>query len=173
MKKEIKIFKKKVPILAIMMAIMVIGTASAALISNYGTLSGTYQVKQTFFVLGDNEENDLLIFGPDGRSNFIIVNTGDYREVEINTTLYLDLPVEATPEQIIACEVTDTEGITVTVDGTPLVYENGKYNPIIVQILYGEPEIIHIPVIFDADPALLPGIYTIQVKVNPISTPLS
>jgi len=39
MKKKIELFGKKVPILAVVMAVLIIGTASAAVFMNYATLT--------------------------------------------------------------------------------------------------------------------------------------
>ena len=170
MKKEIKIFKRKVPVLAVMVILLLIGTSSAALIANYATLSGTYEVKQTVFVVGDNEANTKLTFGADGVGTFIILNTGNDAEVEILTTLYLDLPTDPTPEDVSPYEVTDVEGITISIDGIDLVYGEEDYLPATVQVLGGEPGINHVTVAFDSVPAVVPGEYTIQVEVNPPST---
>ena len=170
MKNKIEIFKRKVPILAVMVILLIIGTASAALIANYATLTGIYEVKQTIFVVGDNEENDLITFGTNGVGTFIIINTGDDAEVEILTTLYLDLP-DPVPEDMSPHEVTDVEGITITVNEIDLAYGEESYLPVIVQVLSGEPGITHVTVTFDSVPAVVPGDYTIQIEVNPPSTP--
>ena len=170
MNKKIEIFKRKVPILAVVVILLIIGTASAALIANYAILSGTYEVKQSVFVVGDNEANTKMTFGADGVGTFIIINTGEDVEVEILTTLYLDLPTDPTPEDMSPYEVTDVEGITISVNGIDLVYGEESYLPATVQVLTGEPGINHVTVTFDSVPALVPGEYTIQVEVNPPST---
>ena len=169
MNKKIEIFKRKVPILAVVVILLIIGTASAALIANYAILNGTYEVKQTVFVVGDNEANTKMTFGTDGVGTFIIINTGNDTEVEILTTLYLNLP-DPTPEDVSPYEVTDVEGITISVNGIDLVYGEENYLPAIVQVLSGEPGITHVTVTFDSVPAVIPGEYTIQVEVNPPST---
>ena len=170
MKKKLNIFKRKVPVLAVMVILLIIGTASAALIANYATLTGIYEVKQTIFVVGDNEANTKITFGTDGVGTFVIINTGNDAEVEILTTLCLDLP-DPVPEDMSPYEVTDVEGITITVNGTDLVYEEESYLPAIVQVSGGEPGITHVTVTFDAISAVVPGDYTIQMEVNPPSTP--
>ena len=171
MKKKIEIFKRKVPILAVVLFLLILGTASAALITNYAILSGIYEVKQTVYVLGDNEANTKLTFGADGVGNFNIINTGNDTEVEIFTTLYLNLPENPTPEILSTSEVTDTEGITINIDGTDLVYGEESYLHATVQVLGGEPGINHVAVAFETEPAVIPGMYTIQVEVNPPSIP--
>lgn len=170
MKRKIEIFRKKVPILVVLAILLVIGTASAALIANYATLSGIYEVKQTVFVLGDNEENDLITFGTNGVGTFIIINTGDDADVDVFTTLYLDLPENPTPENFSTCEVTDVEGITMNINGTDLIYGEDSYLPATIEVLGGEPGIKHVTVIFEAEPGVVPGVYTIQVEVNPSLT---
>ena len=170
MKKKLNIFKRKVPVLAVMVILLIIGTASAALIANYATLTGIYEVKQTIFVVGDNEANDLITFGTDGVGTFVILNTGNDAEVEILTTLYLDLP-DPIPEDVSPYEVTDVEGITITVNGTDLAYGEESYLPATIEVLSGEPGITHVTVTFDSVPAVVPGDYTIQMEVNPPSTP--
>ena len=167
MKKEIKIFKRKVPILAVVAILLILGTASAALISNYATLNGIYEVKQTVFVLGDNEANNRLTFGADGVGAFIIINTGNDTEVEIFTTLYLNLPIEPVPEDMSPYEVIDIEGITINIDGTDLVYEEDRYLPATIEVLSGEPGIKRVMVNFETESAVVPGVYTIQVEINP------
>ena len=170
MKNEIKILNRKIPILAIIATLLVIGTASAALIANYATLSGVYEVKQTVYVLGDNEANTKLTFGVDGVGTFIILNTGNDTEVEIFTTLYLDLP-DPLPEDVSLYEVTDVEGITININEIDLVYGEDGYLPATIQILSIEPGTTYVTVTFESDPAVVPGDYTIQVEVNPPSTP--
>lgn len=170
MKKKIDILGRKVPILTIMVSLIIISTASAALIVNHATLSGLYEVKQTIYVLGDNEANTKITFGVDGVGTFIIINTGDDVEVEMITTLYLDLPDDPTEEQMLSHKVTDVEGITLNINGTDLVYGEESYLPTTVQIVGGELGVTHVMIAFDSVIAVVPGDYTIQVEVNPSST---
>ena len=178
MKKKIDILGRKVPVLAVMMVLLVIGTASAALIANYATLTGDVTVTNHISVVGDGGTT-LLDMG-DGTGGFTITNTDSVGiDVEAVTTLYLNLPVDPTPQQLIDCEVTDVTGITITVNGFTLLYSEleGAYNTLTITATGGTgtdpfvPGITDVPVTFVAVPGVVTGDYTIQVAVNPPATP--
>ena len=178
MKKKLNILGRKVPILAVMMALLVIGTASAALISNYATLTGDVTVTNPISVAGDGDS--AMLDMTDDAAGFTITNTGTPDiDVEVVTTLYLGLPTdtEPTPEDLLACEVTDLAGITITVGNTEMNSVTGL-NPVTMTAIggtgtgteeYPYTGITIVPVIFDAVPGVVTGVYTIQVAVNPVA----
>ena len=165
MKKKINILGRKVPVLAVIMVLLVIGTASAALIDHYATLSGDVTVAETISVTGNgdpipNGEIGSITF-TDEMATFTIDNDGDGTSVNLVTTLFLDESAEA---------ITDTEGITITyvVNADPLqTYELTGDAGILPQVITVEPGFNTVTVTFGADPALETGLYTIQVAVDP------
>lgn len=174
MKKKFNIFGRKVPVLAVVMAVLIIGTASAALIANYATLSGTFEVGETIVVTSDgdtilNGETGTIVFNESGGANFTIANSGDGTTVNLNTTLLLD---EGTGPVV----VDNTEGITITYEidtdtEDPYILiglENQLIPDQVIPIANGDNLVT---VTFEGDPALVTGNYTIQVAVNPVIAP--
>ena len=161
MKKKLNILGRKVPVLAVMMALLVIGTASAALIVNYATLSGTYEVGETITVVGNNVSNENeILFNGDGKGNFTITNVGSPVNVTVNTTLLL--------EDVM---VIDTEGITVTYNpGVPNIPDdtNGVYEDVFV-MAFTEDTVV--TVTLGTIPGVVAGNYTLEVDVNPYVAP--
>ena len=164
-----------------MMALLVIGTASAALIANYATLTGEVEVTNPITVVGDGT-GTLLDMG-DGTGGFTITNTdsGDIG-VEAVTTLYLDVLDGTIPEDMYLYEVDDVEGITITVNGVTLLYSEVEeaYNTLTITAVGGTGTgtegdsfvsgTTPVPVTFVAVPGVVTGDYTIQVAVNPVTT---
>jgi len=151
--KKIELFGKKVPIIAIIMAVLVIGTASAALFYNYATLRGDIEVTNAISV--SDYDTDPIEIGGDGElifsspATFVVNNDGNEPViVDLVTTLYL--------EDVL---VTDEEGLTVdysVLDGTGV--EEG--------LVLVPPGGLTIDVEFDAVDNAIPGTYTVQVEVN-------
>lgn len=186
MKKKIDILGRKIPVLAVMMVLLVIGTASAALIVNYAVLTGTVEVTNPIGVVGDGVDDPAMLdMTDDGVAAFTVTNTGT-TDISVNvvTTLYLGLPIDIlTPEEMEAYEVNDFEGITMNINGVPLTFSNGVYGIETITVAGGTvetdletsattfiPGSINVPVSFVADPGVVTGVYTIQVEVNPITT---
>ena len=172
MNKKLNIFGRKVPVLAVIMAVLIIGTASAALIVNYATLTGTYTIDETITVAGDGTTADLIDI-TDGTAIFTITNKGDATSVNVDTTLYLDvpetMPIDKTMEDYM---VTDTTGITITYTppGTAPDDTSGNYVLVNVPISVGTPTTpvgTPVTVTFVAVPGVVTGDYTIQVEVKP------
>ena len=167
MKKKLNILGRKVPVLAVMMVILVIGTASAALIGNYATLTGTFEVTPTIIVTGDVTENVALLDIADGTATFTIANSGDApEEISLNTILYYN----GAEDRLINTEgttitytvgSTSTEAIDVNTEGA----YDGFYDPV---LLTAEVTTTTVTVTFGADPALVTGDYMITVEVNPV-----
>lgn len=169
MKKKLNILGKKVPVLAVMIALMVIGTASAALIVNYATLTGDVTVDQTIFVVGNDQASspnpNLLVF-TDGVATFTIENEGTTTNVEVNTALYLDPDGTGTE---VSTMVTDTTGLTVSyTPGTPTSPPDagGVYDSVIVEAPGGVTTTV--TVTLGTNPGVETGVYTVYVDVDPI-----
>ena len=178
MKKKLNILGRKVPILAVMMALLVIGTASAALIVNYATLTGTFGVTNPITVNGDN-----FVTGIGGGAGvFTIANTDtDAVDVDVLVTLSLDATNEATQDG----PVTNDAGIVMTLtattdDGTITIVsgtlgginELGEYDIVGITVPAAAdastPSSTTVTVTFaTTDPAVEPGTYTIEVAINP------
>ena len=157
--KQYKILGRKVSVLAIIMAVLLIGTASAAVFQHYATLSGTITVTNDISVTDD--DGDLIPIGDLGDlrftspATFTINNGGDEPViVELATSLHLDTLL-----------VTDETGLTVdysVIEGTGVEGGNGIGVPILVP-----PGGLTIDVEFDAVDNAIPGEYRVQVDVNP------
>ena len=170
MKKKLNILGRKVPILAVMMALLVIGTASAALILNYATLTGTFTVGETLSVTGNdvaipNGEAGAITFDvTSGEAIFTIDNDGADTSVNLVTTLFLDaneLPIS------------DARGITITYGVDTSISQSYELTGtadagILSQDILVDSGLNTVTVDFDQDPALVTGVYTIQVAVNPV-----
>ena len=174
MNKKLNIFGRKVPVLAVMMVLLVIGTASAALIVNYATLSGTFEVGETIGVtVTDAGDLTKLDFETDGVGVFTI-NNADTGVVNASvvTTLLLDQDGEG---NLDSAPVSDTEGITIIydidTDNTEPYTLVGLKNQLIpdqvIPIASGDNVVT---VTFEGNPDLEIGVYTIQVAVNPVTT---
>ena len=178
MKKKINMLGIKVPVIAILIALLVIGTASAALIVNYATLTGEVAVYNPIGVIdGDNTllprgTDGVINFDGNGVATFKIDNGGVPANVNLVTTLMLDQDGPATLYEPV--EVTDTEGITITytIGGAsyPLTGVKGQVLPdqtIPLATAYNT-----ITVTFDGVAGLETGIYSIIVAINPYIAPL-
>ena len=166
MKKKIDILGRKVPILAVMMALLVIGTASAALISNYATLTGDVTVTNPITVNGGIE----TITFTEGVATFNIANSGTEPVlVNLDTKLYFNVVNPVPGDELINTEGTTIEYNTVeaidVVGVAPDDVYDGNYVSVPLTVPVGGIDVI---VTFDADPALEVGTYTIQVAVNPV-----
>ena len=152
--KKIEIFGKKVPLFAILIALLVIGTASAAVFLNYATLTGDFDVVGDGISVTDSDDLELGL-GESGILNFsspatfTINNDGTIPViVDLVTTLYLDDVL-----------VTDEEGLTVDYS----VFEGTGVEEGLVLVPPGGLTI-------DVEPSyarnVIPGTYTLQVEVN-------
>ena len=181
MKKKIDILGRKIPVLAVVMALLIIGTASAALIVNYAVLTGTVEVTNPIGVAGDTDATTLSL-SDDGAATFTVTNSDpDAIDVEVVTTLYLNVP-DIDPGDMMQYKVTDFEGITMKIDDTPLTSTDGVYDVVTIAATGGTVETdpntsettfvagtTIVPVTFVAVSGVEIGTYTIQVEVNPIT----
>ena len=156
--KKIEIFGKKVPLFAILIAVLVIGTASAAIFMNYATLTGEIDVTHSISV--SDYDTDPIALGGDGElifaspATFVVNNNGDEPViVDLVTTLFLD-SVEVTDETGLAVDYSVINGSDVE-EGMVLIPPGG----------------LTINVEFDAVDNAIPGTYTVQVEVNYSATP--
>ena len=152
--RTINMFGRKMPIIAILMALLVIGTASAAVFIHYATLSGTVEVTNDISV--DDIEIDgsgTLVF-TDYSASFTINNDGDEPViVELDTSLYF------TQELVI-----NHEGLSV--DYSVINdYDNSHDNIEIGSVLV-PPGGLTVDVEFDATGNTIPGTYEIMVFVS-------
>ena len=176
MKKKLNILGRKVPILAVMMALLVIGTASAALILNYATLSGTFNVDETLTVNGGVSET--ITFNEIGVGTFTIENEGDGTDVYLKTRLYLD-PDGDGDGSLPSALVTDTEGITITYTSSDIIDPAapgdvlGVYEDVTATVTGGTPGAsvtTAVTVTLVATPGVETGVYTLEVDVDPTPT---
>ena len=78
--KNMKIFGKKIPILAVMAVLLLVGTVSAALFAHYATLNGDIEVTSDVWVSDDNGDIELNGSGElnfSSPATFKIHNDGD------------------------------------------------------------------------------------------------
>ncbi len=75
--KKISIFGKSVPLAAILISILLIGSASAALLTSYGTITQTPDISQAILVDGGTGSVEEVVSGPAGS-----VYLGDPHDVE-------------------------------------------------------------------------------------------
>ena len=161
MKNKIEIFGKKVPVIAILIALLVIGTASAAVFSNYATLKGTATVTNNISAsLGDGTPINL---GGEGVVDFndevvFTINNGNEEPIIVNlvTTLTLNNGSGAMP-------ITDEAGLTVdysVINGTG-VEANGTGTLVLVP-----PGGLTVDVTFDAAGNAMPGEYEVTVAID-------
>ena len=171
MKKTFEIFGKKVPLIAILIALLVIGTASAAVFVNYATLSGTHEIPGTSITVYDSNSNPI---DPDdlGDLNFsssasFSINNSD------GSALIVYLETNLTAEDTEGNPV-DTEGITVECIGTDVLFVNDSVSgndasyTVLVPAMFGDDEgesVISVDVSFA--PNIMEGNCTITVQVNP------
>ena len=161
MKKKLNILGRKVPVLAVMMVILVIGTASAALITNYATLSGDVTVTNPVSVY---DSNNALITGVDiGVLDFNSPTTFTIKNSDVVlVTVELGGSITAVGDSPI-----DTTGLSIAylVDGVPISEGNQVEVPGAESGLDGESIVT---VTLNAVPNVEPGTYTVQVAVNPV-----
>ena len=104
--KEITIFKRKVPFITILIALLVIGTASAALIQHYALMEG-----------------DVTINSP-------ITVSVDGTVVDLGEPHTLDAEIVTTPDTISeTLEFNNTHGSPVDVSLFWILYESGETYP--------------------------------------------
>ena len=155
--KKIEIFGKKVPLFAILIALLVIGTASAAVFLNYATLSGTVDVSNGVSVTDSygetfeaNGEGGLNFNSP---ATFTINNANDEPAiVNLVTTLDLDgIPVTDYEGLTVDYSVIDGTGVEATDPGTLVLVPPGG---------------LTIDVNFTYEDNVMPGEYNITVAVD-------
>ena len=160
--KKIEIFGKKVPIFAILIALLVIGTASAAIFLNYATLTGAVDVSNGISVTDSDdvtfEANGEGVLNFDSPATFTINNDNDEPAiVNLVTSLTRNLNNEG---EVV---VDDYEGLTVdysVIDGTG-VEANGTGTPVLVP-----PGGLTVEVNFTYEDNVMPGKYNITVAVD-------
>lgn len=148
--KQIKIFGKSIPILAIL-AILMIGTASAALFAHYATLDGDIEVTSNVWVndLAIGDEGDLVFESP---APFEIHNEG-------NVPVLVDL---VTTLELNGTLVTDETGLYVDYSIIP-----GSTNVVEEGLAIVPPGGVIATVDFTTHEFAVPGTYTTIVEVNP------
>ena len=155
--RTINIFGRKMPILAILMGLLVIGTASAAVFLNYATLSGTVEVTNDISV--DDIEIDgtgTLVF-TDYLASFTINNDGDEPViVYLDTSLYFN-------GDIVYGDVVNYDGLSV--DYSVIDDYDGDDNVETGYVLV-PPGGLTVDIEFDATGNTIPGTYEIMVFVS-------
>ena len=167
MKKKIEIFGKKVPIIAILMVVLVIGTASAALFNNYATLIGTEEVKPQVYVTDsdgtqiDPEEGGTLNFS--SPATFTINNTGNS-----NVTVRLNHTLNATNET--GANVNE-EGLSVAYSGIDVNTTGTYLNALVLVEVPAAVSDVEgmstVTVTLVQEPNVIPGNCTIEVEIDP------
>ena len=161
MKKKIEILGRKVPILAVMMAILIIGTASAAVFLNYATLSGNATVGSSVSVFdsGDIDVTGTItgVLDFNSPATFTIKNTGD-----VPVTVELAGTIDAVEPSPV-----DTEGLSITYAGVDVTTDGDITTVIVPTGTVADPGISTITVTLEAVPNIQPGTYTVTVTVNP------
>jgi len=99
MKKKIEIFGRKIPILAVLMALLIVGTASAAV--TYFAFSGTVAVTSPFSE-GEGHEFEIMLNANDNAQKTFEIANG------ANTPILVELVTSITADGL-----SDTSGITV------------------------------------------------------------
>ena len=162
MNKKLNIFGRKVPVLAVMMVLLVIGTASAALIENYANLSGDVTVTNpisvydsngaltTTTVVGDLDFNSPAIF--------TITNSGiNDATVELAGSI---LPADDFQPDTIGLSITySVEGGSIPEGTTQVLVPGGDV---------ANPGQSVVTVTLNAVPNIEPGTYIVTVAVNPV-----
>lgn len=159
--KTFEIFGKKVPFIAVLMALLVIGTASAAVFMNYATLSGTVEVSNGISVTDSNgetfEANGEGVLNFSGPTTFVINNANNEPTiVNLVTVITLD-----------EGSINDLTGLTVdysVIDGTGVVEATGIGTPVLVP-----PGGLTVEVVFDAANNAMPGEYEVVVGIDYIA----
>lgn len=59
MKKELIIFKRKIPLILILMTLLVVGTASAAVYSHYATMMGNVSIESPISIIVDDQAIEI------------------------------------------------------------------------------------------------------------------
>ena len=155
--KKIEIFGKKVPVIAILIALLVIGTASAAVFLNYATLSGTVDVSNGISVT--DSDGDIFEANGEGVLNFespavFTINNANNEPAIVNlvTTLTLDtVPVDDFAGLTVDYSVIDGTGVEATDPGTLVLVPPGG---------------LTVDVEFDAADDAMPGEYEVIVAVE-------
>lgn len=174
--KQINIFGRKISIVAVLMIALLIGTASAAMIVNYASLTGTVNVPSIIDTTGDSIEFTVTTTGEGttGTGTLTITNAiGSDVVVSIDTELWVEPDGEGSAESYM---VTDTTGITISYDVTVPTNPgdiDGDYELVSATalggtgypVVAGNTDVI---VSFTAIPGVVTGVYTIHVDVNPV-----
>ena len=180
--KTINIFGRKISVVAVLMIALLVGTASAAMISHYAELSGTVEVPTII-----DTSSDIIEFavttnevGTTGVGTFDITNAIESNvEVSVDTELWVDPDSDASTAN--SYMVVDTSGIVITYGtGTPASPDDvsGDYGLVVVTATAGTedseyldetvPGVTSVQVTFVAEPGVVTGTYTINVDVNPL-----
>lgn len=164
--KPINIFGRKISVVAVLIVALLIGTASAALITTYGGVSGTVEVPETFSIVGNDPSVDsyipnLIIFTENSGNMEITNNIDSGVTANIVTSVYRG----DAPEP-------NTQGVSIEyiVGGITIGTSNGAIDGSmsVVPITVPANDIVDVTVTFIPDAALDPGDYTIQIDVNPV-----
>ena len=168
MKKKYEIFGRKVSVLAIVMAILIIGTASAAIISNYATLTGTVTVTDEIYI---HNHAGLIPFGTS-----VTLVDGDILEIGIaetftihnDDTTIVTLQLNGIIEPV-ETDGPNTYGLSITYSGTD-VTTDATTGITTVEVPGGDgtnPGSVIVSVTLNALPNMEPGSYTVAVEVVP------
>ncbi|MCK4665950.1 hypothetical protein KAU33_04330 [Candidatus Dependentiae bacterium] len=158
--KQIKIFERKVPMLAVIMAVLIIGLASAALITNFATHTTTVNVSTPIVIDSHNYTLDLY----SGENN-----TDD--PISINVTNHANVPtyvgIETTINSTYGNEDNGAGGICVSY----------KYNTTMVTNItipandtsMGANNTVELMMYINTAPGLAPANYTIVTNFTPLN----
>lgn len=153
MKKEIKILNIKVPVVAILITLMVIGTASAAVYQHYATLQGNVTINSPISVTVDGHEIPL------GGTHTLVIE--DIKPpCTISETFYFN----------------NTYGSELDVSILWILYEYGAPEPLDASTSYWvyDNEIVTVPdgtSSFEASldvPVYMMGDHVFRIDVNPV-----
>ena len=172
MNKKLNIFGRKVPVLAVMMALLVIGTASAAVFLNYATLSGDVEVTTPISVTEAGGESPLAIGGSGNLyfdsppASFTINNDGTTSVDVMLVTTLMEVTITGTPEEPvetlveIPTEHLDYFSVVYTETGTATVIDDDVSVPVPASGLMVDVELV--------TASNVEGTYRVTVAVNPV-----
>lgn len=120
MKRHFELFGKKVPVIALVITLLVIGTASAAVFQHYATLSGTHEIPGTSITVYDSN-GDFVDLDKIGVLNFNTATNFTINNSAVDpVTVYLKTGIVT---KNTTGAVVDNEGITFNCTGANVTYE--------------------------------------------------
>lgn len=157
MKKKIEIFGRKVPVIAIMIVLLVIGTASATVFNHYATLTGNVVIDSPITVIDD--DGDRIPIGDFGdltftsSAEFKVENSGNG-----DVTVYLVTTIkDIIGEEVQESSTTDPVTVIYTVTSPSGTIENGA-----LTIPGGYTSTVSVEV---SSPPNVEGNYQVQVEI--------